>query len=584
MPENDFDWSSNYNAFGGGWGGAPAPAPAPAAAMGGTFGAYQMPAQAQAPAPAPYYSPNPSSVSSIQQSQSPFSGMDWSADKGSYGQANPQGMGETASWFMNSMVPNVGQTPAGDMSAIGSALGGFFGSWGGGQAAGGASTGGGSTQPMQYGTAAGGGSAPSSAGYDPATDYYSMGARGTYGATYKQPDWMRTAGAGFMQDRDATNAFFAANPQYAADWKNITSGGNSAFSTDGTSLIKSDRSSMSPEAAAYYAQNPHELLAAEGFGMDPTLQYMNYFQGPGSIGVNRQTQSVTDFLMKNKWTPNGIVANNNSASLAKTPFGAGAASFGFGGSAPATSGGAGSGSAGGAGGGSAGSGSGSYMGSPASNGGGSMSSTTTSGQNPYSQTLADMLANTMTNNWQRRIAPQIASNAAAVGGYGGSRQGVAEANSANDLNLGIGNALANLMSNNYNSSLNYDLGMAGNALGYANLDRAINNDNLSWQMQGANLGMTVQDRLLALSQLGLTNGTNIQNTPLNYWQQILNSVNGVGQGYGSTTQSGGGGNPLLGALGGAQLGSQAANWWNSQGNWNSMPNSNVFMGNGSMGD
>ena len=90
-------------------------------------------------------------------------------------------------------------------------------------------------------------------------DYYNLGAFGTFGADYKQPDWMRTAGADFMQNREATNAFFEKNPQYAQDWQNITSGGKSAFSTDGTSLIKTNFDSMSPQAAQHYAQNPYDL-------------------------------------------------------------------------------------------------------------------------------------------------------------------------------------------------------------------------------------------------------------------------------------------------------------------------------------
>lgn len=402
-------------------------------------------------------------------------------------------------------------------------------------------------------------------GYNPNTDYYNMGTTGTYGAAYKQPDWMRNAGADFMQNRDATNAFFAANPQYAEDWKRITSGGNSAFSTDGTSLIKTNFANMAPEAAAHYAQNPNELLAAEGFGMDPTLQYLNYFKGPGAIGVDGKRTNVTEFMTKNRWTPNGIVANNNVASLAATPFGSGYQSFlaAGGQGAPASGplnnkplqvGGGSTGYSGSSTG-------GGYSGSSTGGGGGGM--TSTGGQNPYSQTLSDMLAQTMTNNWQRRIAPQLASQAVAAGGFGGSRQGVLEANSANDLNLGIGNALANLASNNFNTSANYDLGMANNSLGYANLDRNINNDNLNWQLQGANLGMSMQDRMLAQMMMGLNLGTNIQNTPMNYWSQFANQYNGIGNGYGSTTGSvNQSGNPLISALGGAQLGSRIANGMN----------------------
>ena len=424
-------------------------------------------------------------------------------------------------------------------------------------------------------------------------DYYNLGAFGTFGADYKQPDWMRTAGADFMQNREATNAFFEKNPQYAQDWQNITSGGKSAFSTDGTSLIKTNFDSMSPQAAQHYAQNPYELLAAEGFNQDPTLAYMNYYNGPGSIGITSpRTTNVSEYLTNNRWTPNGIVGSNNRLGYANTAFGAGYDSYraaaGLGDSTntqtvannkqPYLMGGGGSsgGSSGGGGGG--GSYGGGATGGSASSSGGSMSFNPT--MNPYLQQMGDMMAGTMTNNWQRKVQPQIASQSIAAGGYGGSRHGVAEANSANDLNMGIGSALANLYGQGYGQGLNYDLGQQNLGLGYANLDRNINNDNLNWQMQGANLGLNIYDRQQQANQLGLQTGSQIQNTPWNYWQGFSNQANSIGQGYGTQTNSTGG-NPFMGALGGAQLGNQIGQWWNSQ-----QPSNGTswFTGTSGMGD
>lgn len=502
---DNFDWARN-------WGVGSAPAPAPAAS--GNYGAWPA---------------GPAPVASGSYGAFPASPSAWSQP--SPAQPDYMRMGGGGSEVYNTKGAQPGAQPGGPLDY--------------------------NQTPDYYGTSGG------SSGYNPATDYYGLGTTGTYGATYKQPDWMRTAGADFMQNRDVTNAFFAANPQYAEDWKRITSGGNSAFSTDGTSLIKSNFANMSPDAAAHYAQNPNELLAAEGFGMDPTLQYLNYYKGPGAIGVDGKRTNVTEFMTKNKWTPNGIVANNNVASLANTPFGAGYQSFlgaGGQGGAPGRA----------------------YNNKPApfvneiggSPGGpgwdggrysGSGGRFSTGGQNPYSQALSDSLTETMTNNWQRRVSPQLASQAVAAGGFGGSRQGVLEANSANDLNLGIGSALANLASNNFNTSTNYDLGMANNALGYANLDRGINNDNLNWQLQGANLGMTMQDRLLAQMQMALGLGTNIQNTPYNYWSQFANQYNGIGNNFASgNTSLNQPGNPLISALAGAQLGSRLGDWWRAQ--------------------
>lgn len=212
----------------------------------------------------------------------------------------------------------------------------------------------------------------------------------------------------------------------------------------------------------------------------------------------------------------------------------------------------------------------SFGGGSAGGGGGGMSSGGGYGaQNPYLQQMGDALTKTMTNNWQRNVQPQIASSAMAAGGYGGSRQGVIEANSANDLNQGIGSALAGLYGNGYNTSLQYDLGVKNNqlgfgnlGLGYANLDRTINNDNNNWQLQGANFGLGVYNQMQQNNQAGIQSGTNIQNTPMNYWSQFGNQANSFGQGYGTTTGSTSQqGSPFMGALGGAQLGSKIGNWW-----------------------
>lgn len=197
-------------------------------------------------------------------------------------------------------------------------------------------------------------------------------------------------------------------------------------------------------------------------------------------------------------------------------------------------------------------------------GGSSMgSSYSSTGQNPYLSQMGDVMTRQMTDNFNRKVMPQIGSQAMATGGYGGSRQGVVEANAINDLNQQIGGALTNLYGQGYNTTMQHDLGQQNLGLGYANLDRSINNDNLNWQLQGANFGLGVYDRMQQGNQTGLNAATNIQNTPYNYWQNFSNQANSIGQGYGTQTSSTGG-NPFMGALGGAQMGNQIGNWWNSQ--------------------
>ena len=229
---------------------------------------------------------------------------------------------------------------------------------------------------------------------------------------------------------------------------------------------------------------------------------------------------------------------------------------------------------------------------PSASPAGSISSYT-AGQNPYLQQMGDAIVQQNTQNLQRNVMPRIGSAAMAAGGYGGSRQGVVESNAISDLNTANANGLASLYGGAYNTNLQYDLGRRNNdlgyfgaansynlgmgnlGLGYAGLDRQIANDNMSWGQQGYNNNMGLWGQLMNNNQTGIGAGTNIQNTPQGYWQQFGNQYNSIGQGYGTQTSSGGGGNPIMGALGGAQLGSQVAGWWNGGGSGTGMTGSNA---------
>lgn len=188
-----------------------------------------------------------------------------------------------------------------------------------------------------------------------------------------------------------------------------------------------------------------------------------------------------------------------------------------------------------------------------SGGGGMNVGGSRTGQNPYLREMGDWMTSQMTDNFDRRVMPQIQSGMMASGGFGGSRQGVVEANANNDLQNNISAGLANLYGQGFNTSLNYDLGLRNNQLGYANLDRNINNDNLNWQLQGANFGLGLYDRLYN-SNAGLTGiGGTIQNQPLNYWSQFSNAANSLGNGF-NTGGAAPTANPMMGALGGWQMG------------------------------
>ena len=212
-------------------------------------------------------------------------------------------------------------------------------------------------------------------------------------------------------------------------------------------------------------------------------------------------------------------------------------------------------------------------------------------QNPYLRQMGVDVGNQMFDQWSRNTLPSIRSGAMAAGGFGGSRQGVVEANGLNDMNRQYGQALTSMYGNDWsqqqgrnlqqqglnnsydlglksndlqNRSVNnsYDLGLRSSDLGFSNLDANINQNNFNNQLASANFGMGVYNTLNNQTQAGIQAGTNIQNTPLDYQKYFTNSANGVGSGYGtSSTSQTNQGNPWLGALGGAQIGNQIQKNW-----------------------
>lgn len=193
------------------------------------------------------------------------------------------------------------------------------------------------------------------------------------------------------------------------------------------------------------------------------------------------------------------------------------------------------------------------------------------GQNPYLAQQAQGITQQMNDNWTRNQLPSIRSGAMAAGGFGGSRQGVVEANGLNDMNRSLGQNLTNLYGTDWTNQQNrnlqkqgldnsYDLGLRSNDLGYANLDAGIANSNFNNQLAAANFGLGVYNTMNQQTQNGINAGTTIQNTPLDYQKYFTNSANGVGSGYSTGTSSQTNpGNPYMSAIGGAMMGNQLQN-------------------------
>ena len=72
--------------------------------------------------------------------------------------------------------------------------------------------------------------------------------------------------------------------------------------------------------------------------------------------------------------------------------------------------------------------------------------------NPYLSQIADTVTRKATDNLTTSIMPQIRGGAMMAGQFGGSRQGVVEANALKDLNQGISDSIGNIYGNAYNQA------------------------------------------------------------------------------------------------------------------------------------
>lgn len=215
--------------------------------------------------------------------------------------------------------------------------------------------------------------------------------------------------------------------------------------------------------------------------------------------------------------------------------------------------------------------------------------------NPYLTQQADQLAQGLTQNFNTRVLPQINSSAIASGGFGGSRQGIAQGLAAQGLNQAISQGQTNLYSNAYNTDRslqaqqqmardqlglgyyqagnNYALGLGQLGLGNKQADNSYNlglgglglqNKSLDQNFYTNQRGQDLQQLGLGASlanqgNLGLVNqgqgvynvGQTQQQAPWQIMQQYLSGLapfTGLNQ---TKTESMPGGSALGGALGGA---------------------------------
>lgn len=182
------------------------------------------------------------------------------------------------------------------------------------------------------------------------------------------------------------------------------------------------------------------------------------------------------------------------------------------------------------------------------------------GSNPYlDKSVADSLGDT-TRAWNMTAQPAFNSAMVKSGSFGNS--GVDQMNQygAQQLQTSLGRQANDMRSQNYQFGQN--LGFAQDQFnknfGLANeqFDKSIYDTSFQQGQQQFGNAMNVLGLMNQGNTQNLGVGTQIQNTPMNYYTGFNQQANSIGQGYGTSNMtSSAQGSPLFGALGGAQLGS-----------------------------
>jgi hypothetical protein len=178
--------------------------------------------------------------------------------------------------------------------------------------------------------------------------------------------------------------------------------------------------------------------------------------------------------------------------------------------------------------------------------------------NPYLQSNIDKAQGDLVRSYNNTTQPAYNSAMVKSGSFGNSGVQQMNENAQRNLQDNLGNVSNSMRMQDYNNQQDmyrWDQGF----------NRSLYNDAYSQNMNNLTTGVGLLGTLAGYNANDLTNANNIQNTPLNYWSNFANQANGFGQGYGTATSTmGTSSNPLMGALGGAQLGNAAMGWWNRQ--------------------
>lgn len=173
------------------------------------------------------------------------------------------------------------------------------------------------------------------------------------------------------------------------------------------------------------------------------------------------------------------------------------------------------------------------------------------GQNPYLQQNIDATLGDITRNYNLAVKPNTESAMVRSGSFGNSGLQQMQGEQQRNLAQTMGNTAGAMRMQDYGQQQQmYQWDQGFNA---ANYNNTFNQNQTLFQNAQALMGNTAN-----MNQQDVTNSTAIQNTPLNYYNQFAGIANQFGNAGGAQSQNAQG-SPLMGALGGWQLGGAIGN-------------------------
>jgi hypothetical protein len=180
---------------------------------------------------------------------------------------------------------------------------------------------------------------------------------------------------------------------------------------------------------------------------------------------------------------------------------------------------------------------------------------------PYLTNQIAQVGNQISDQFNTQILPGIRSNSIATGGYGGSRQGIAEGRAAGDAADAFNNASMNLLAGDYTGQMNRNLQQYGYDQNYG-----LGLGQLALGNQGQQLGFYAGQRAQDFNEL--MGGAQLYNMGTQgFWNPLTNanSLYSRYTGFGTdTSNTNGPGGGWLGAAGGLLSGAGLAGrmgWW-----------------------